>query len=139
METLQAIQTEYRGYKFRSRLEARWAVFFDALGVDWEYESQGYQLSNGECYLPDFWLPNFSLRNEATTELVAARTKEASDRYHIGTILHKEESLLKSSPQKVEILPFQKQCNSVQTQRKLCGCVMVFLAVESTDLSIQIA
>lgn len=31
MEQFTAIQTEYNGYLFRSRLEARWAVFFDAL------------------------------------------------------------------------------------------------------------
>lgn len=49
----------YRGYKFRSRLEARWAVFFDALGIKWEYEPEGYHLSNGEMYLPDFFLPKF--------------------------------------------------------------------------------
>jgi hypothetical protein len=30
---LQAIETFYRGYRFRSRLEARWAVLFDALGI----------------------------------------------------------------------------------------------------------
>ena len=28
-----AIETKYKGYRFRSRLEARWAVFFDALGI----------------------------------------------------------------------------------------------------------
>jgi len=26
---IKAIETQYRGYRFRSRLEARWAVFFD--------------------------------------------------------------------------------------------------------------
>lgn len=56
---MKAIETTYRGYKFRSRLEARWAVFFDALGIEWEYEFEGYKLDNGECYLPDFWLPRF--------------------------------------------------------------------------------
>ena len=50
------IQTEYRGYRFRSRLEARWAVFLDAIGRPWEYERQGYSLPSGN-YLPDFWLP----------------------------------------------------------------------------------
>jgi hypothetical protein len=30
--------TEYCGYRFRSRLEARWEVFLDALGLEWEYE-----------------------------------------------------------------------------------------------------
>lgn len=54
--TIKAIETRYRGYRFRSRLEARWAVFFDALGVKWEYEKEGFNL-DGLCYLPDFWLP----------------------------------------------------------------------------------
>jgi hypothetical protein len=50
---LKAIDTPYRGYLFRSRLEARWAVFFDALGLQWGYEVEGYDL--GELrYLPDF-------------------------------------------------------------------------------------
>lgn len=30
---MKAIETRYKGYRFRSRLEARWAVFFDALGL----------------------------------------------------------------------------------------------------------
>ena len=42
--------------RFRSRLEARWAVFFDACGVAWEYEPEGYDLGGGLCYLPDFLL-----------------------------------------------------------------------------------
>lgn len=50
------IQTEYHGYRFRSRLEARWAVFFDACRVEWEYEPEGYDLGDGLCYLPDFLL-----------------------------------------------------------------------------------
>lgn len=54
---IKAIETVYKGYRFRSRLEARWAVFFDALGVEWEYEKQGFDLGAGRYYLPDFWLP----------------------------------------------------------------------------------
>lgn len=53
---MKPIQTEYKGYLFRSRLEARWAVFFDACHVRWEYEPQGYVLDNGMYYLPDFLL-----------------------------------------------------------------------------------
>lgn len=56
MNTIKAIQTRYKGYHFRSRLEARWGVFFDALGYDWEYESQGFDLGEGVYYLPDFTL-----------------------------------------------------------------------------------
>ena len=55
--TIKAIETEYNGYKFRSRLEARWAVFFDALGVKYEYEPEGYEGMDGIKYLPDFRLP----------------------------------------------------------------------------------
>lgn len=56
---MKAIETVYKGYRFRSRLEARWAVFFDALGIKWEYELQGYEMSDGTRYLPDFYLPSF--------------------------------------------------------------------------------
>jgi hypothetical protein len=60
---IKAIETKYKGYRFRSRLEARWAVFFDALGIKWEYEKEGYELDDGSYYLPDFWLPDVGLRN----------------------------------------------------------------------------
>lgn len=58
-QKIQAIPTRYKGYFFRSRLEARWAVFFDELKIEWVYEPEGYILSNGVKYLPDFWLPRF--------------------------------------------------------------------------------
>lgn len=58
MSALAAIETNYAGCRFRSRLEARWAVFFDHLGVEWQYEPQGYTIGPlGTPYLPDFWLP----------------------------------------------------------------------------------
>lgn len=53
---INAIETRYRGRKFRSRLEARWAVFFDSLSIPWDYELEGFALQSGP-YLPDFWLP----------------------------------------------------------------------------------
>lgn len=60
MTAIKAIETRYRGYRFRSRLEARWAVFFDRVGVKWEYEPQGFDLGPGlGPYLPDFWLPEY--------------------------------------------------------------------------------
>ena len=59
MSEFKAVQTEYKGYLFRSRLEARWAVFFDNLGIQWEYEPEGIVLSDGTHYLPDFYLPDF--------------------------------------------------------------------------------
>ncbi len=57
MREMKAIETSYRGFVFRSRLEARWAVFFDALEVEWEYEKEGFELGRAGRYLPDFYLP----------------------------------------------------------------------------------
>lgn len=60
-----AIETNYGGCLFRSRLEARWAVFFDALKIEWLYEPEGFHISKYEdkkwMYLPDFLLPEFPL------------------------------------------------------------------------------
>ena len=57
---IKAIETKYKGYRFRSRLEARWAVFFESIrplwssGFIWEYEPEGFNLGDGGLYLPDF-------------------------------------------------------------------------------------
>ena len=62
--------TYYRGITFRSRLEARWAIILDELGIDWEYEPEAIVIDqtyhfpdtyNPEIfsYLPDFWLPEY--------------------------------------------------------------------------------
>lgn len=60
---MKAIETEYNGYKFRSRLEARWAVFFDTIGIKYEYEPEGYEFEGGTKYLPDFKLLNVHFRS----------------------------------------------------------------------------
>ena len=54
---LKPIETIYNGNRFRSRLEARWAVFFDAVGVEYQYEPEGFEFHDGTMYLPDFYLP----------------------------------------------------------------------------------
>ena len=46
-----AIPTRYAGVTYRSRLEARWAVMFDALGWPFTYEPVDL-----ERYIPDFVL-----------------------------------------------------------------------------------
>jgi hypothetical protein len=67
MEQIKAIQTEYNGYKFRSRLEARWAVFFDAAGIKYEYEPEGFE-NEGIKWLPDFYLPETNTYVEVKPE-----------------------------------------------------------------------
>jgi hypothetical protein len=56
--SIKPIETSYNGYRFRSRLEARWAVYFDALGLEYQYESEGYEIATGVWYLPDFYFPD---------------------------------------------------------------------------------
>lgn len=60
MGDIRAIPTIYRGRRFRSRLEARWAVILDQLGIQWEYEAEGCEIKIGPGawirYLPDFTL-----------------------------------------------------------------------------------
>ena len=66
------IETEYAGCRFRSRLEARWAVFFDALGVHWQYEVEGFRLDGGKIwYLPDFWLPDLECWIEVKPDVMS--------------------------------------------------------------------
>lgn len=84
---MKPIETIYKDYRFRSRLEARYAVLFDALGVRWEYEKDDHVLPNGVRYLPDFWLPEQdcwieikgqwpSSQEERKAELLALKTKK---------------------------------------------------------------
>lgn len=63
MNEIKPIQTEYNGYRFRSRLEARWAVFFDAMGIKYEYEPEGFEHYDYR-YLPDFYFPDFKVYGE---------------------------------------------------------------------------
>jgi hypothetical protein len=47
--TYNAIPTTIAGVRFRSRLEARWSIFFDLVGWTWHYEPLDL-----EGYIPDF-------------------------------------------------------------------------------------
>jgi hypothetical protein len=61
---MRPIETEYGGRLYRSRLEARWAVFWDAMWIRFDYEPDGYSLPSG-WYLTDFLLltvPSFTGR-----------------------------------------------------------------------------
>jgi len=84
---MNAIETSYNGYKFRSRLEARWARFFDVAGIKYQHEPEGYWVSNIP-YLPDFLLlehdvfleikpPLFHLRDSNDPEWVRHQVIES--------------------------------------------------------------
>ena len=48
---IKAIETEYKGRLYRSRLEAKWAAFFDLCGWNYEYEPVDF----------DGWFPDFGI------------------------------------------------------------------------------
>jgi hypothetical protein len=49
-------ETKFHGIIYKSRLEARWAVFFESLGIPYQYEPEGFEWGITK-YLPDFYLP----------------------------------------------------------------------------------
>lgn len=85
LSSFKAIETVYKGYRFRSRLEARWAVFFDAVGIEWLYEPEGFEKriggDNFARYLPDFYLP------ESGTWVEVKGSLSSNDAEKLGEIL----------------------------------------------------
>lgn len=73
---IKALPTTYNGLQFRSRTEARWAAYFDLMGVEWRYEDEAYELPSG-AYLPDFYLPMHDVyaevKGDAGFDLAAIR------------------------------------------------------------------
>lgn len=61
------IPTTYRGRRYRSRLEARWAAFFHLLGWDVEYEPF-------DC---KGWIPDFAIVGAKQTTLVEIKPTAA--------------------------------------------------------------
>lgn len=85
-----ALSTHYAGRKFRSRTEARWATFFDAAGIRYHYEWEGFSLREG-YYLPDFWLPDMrifvEIKGEEPTAEELARCTQLADVAECTTLL----------------------------------------------------
>lgn len=53
--TRSGIPTIYHETRFRSRLEARWAVFLDLVEWSWTYEP----------FDTPYWIPDFAIRGDA--------------------------------------------------------------------------
>ena len=67
---IKAIPTLYNNVQYRSRLEARWAAFFDI--IKWKFTYEPFDLPK--------WSPDFKLTTEAgTTFLVEVKPKEFTD------------------------------------------------------------
>jgi len=112
---IKAIPTFYKGINFRSRLEARWAVIFDRLGIDWYYETEGYdiQLDDGISirYLPDFTLYGGSIRCPKTLFVEVKGNMTPDDALKINAFSqHYPIYVVGSIPQDIEDI-----CNGIDT------------------------
>lgn len=71
------LQTTYKGVEYRSRTEARWAVFFDVLGVSFHYEPEKFTLSDRRWYIPDFYVDDWKAFIEVKPDNDKIVTEEA--------------------------------------------------------------
>ena len=85
-QTIKSIETVYDGYRFRSRLEAQWAVFFNAINIEYVYEKEGYNLGKVGWYLPDFWLPQVEMWAEVKPQPLTDHELEKCKALVKGTI-----------------------------------------------------
>jgi len=134
--SIKAIETKYKGYRFRSRLEARWAVFFDALDLEWEYEKEGFDM-DGIWYLPDFWLPRYSL----WVEIKPIKANPSLDDIMKPVKLHKLTKtsilLLCGPPWPDEyfgiFVPESRNCHKLNKLARCRRCEMMYWVWETQD------
>lgn len=74
--TIKAHPTHYDGILFRSRLEARWAAFFDRIAWHWKYEPIDFS-----GWTPDFWVKIHCRHNqgECFDHVIYAEVKPFED------------------------------------------------------------
>lgn len=132
---IKAIPTVRKGYRFRSRAEARWSIIFDELGLAWDYEPEGFDLGHLGWYLPDFFVryPNsryldagywIEVKGPMPTEIeikkCAALTKITKHRAHIVYGTFNDLRCLQCSPGRLpsesdleaRFLPFVSDCDA---------------------------
>jgi hypothetical protein len=57
----ESVQTDYNGIRYRSRREARWAIFLDVAGIRFQYEPRVLAIRGHLRGLVYRWLPDFYL------------------------------------------------------------------------------
>jgi hypothetical protein len=99
-----AIPTKYKGVQFRSRLEARWAAFFDLAGWRWDYEPLDL----------DGWIPDFVLYGQKRRLFI--EVKPIDWKYNANTTLD-------ITMPKIEraLLLLEKKTAAVIVGSTLCG------------------
>jgi hypothetical protein len=70
---IKAIKTGYNGVVYRSQLEARYAVFFDLAG--WEYQYEPFRLTG--------WIPDFLIQMNPDSKQILAEVKPKKDYFQM--------------------------------------------------------
>jgi len=107
MNTLSAIETRYNGIVFRSRMEARWAVFMDELNIPYQYEPEAFRIGKVN-YLPDFFLPHMDSFLEIKNPVMAENGREKAKELAMAS---KKKVFLICSPPRVP--SFGDECAEV--------------------------
>lgn len=110
MNEINAIPTPYDGCLFRSRREARWAVFFNTADIPWEYEEQGYDLGAAGWYLPDFRINAdthaevfFEVKGKTPTREELAKAEALTEQSKLPVYVYFDQVRLPASPSLAEM------------------------------------
>lgn len=127
---IKAIETVYNGYRFRSRLEARWAVFFDTQDIEYDYEPEGFDLGEIGRYLPDFFLPQVNMWAEVKPKALTPQELAKCRALALGT----GESclMLIGPPAKQEYDAFKAEWGIEADGRRTCRVLRVGYSVART-------
>lgn len=119
MDNIKALPSIYGGIRFRSRLEARWAIFFDKLGVKWEYEPEGFDM-DGVPYLPDFRLISTHKGLGGAYAEVKPAGGDYSKAKRLASMSKKDVIILEGQPAPTAILKSTGWCGSALISQS-CG------------------
>ena len=145
MNTIQAIKTFHNGYYFRSRTEARQAVFYDSFDEYYEYEPEGWPCPT-RWYLIDFLIPRLEFYHEVKgTEPTDEEIKLCEEVYHItkkavvvswGTPTKAQNVNGVFKPERLRVYADGRWWNecfwAMDKQQKLCICNNSSVHLEST-------
>jgi hypothetical protein len=81
------IPTEYKHTQFNSRLDARWAVFFEKLGFRWQYLLSTTGENPAPAYSPKFWLADQQAYADVRFQEPPANLRKRMARYARGHAL----------------------------------------------------
>lgn len=93
MPPIKSIKTVYNDLLFRSRLEARWAVFFDTLDIAYSYEPEMIEVNwfGVNNYIPDFYLDDMvgyiEIKGPRPTDREIAKAAALVVREKIGVLI----------------------------------------------------